>query len=376
MDNANISDLFEILVCPCCRDSSTLTIQSPGADQALKWKQDLNESHEISRSILCNGCQRTFPITHDGIPVMWSDTLQSTFRTLSDDIDDSSPDERDVKAANIHVYETIVDDYDKAGVHFDDVTQQRMLGALTNTAQQLSGWHVDVGCGGGNILQMTDKLNLDPKVGVDISLSALRVVHRKGYFAVLGDAENLPFKSSAVGLVTASSVLHHLFAPERLIGEANRILKNDGLFLTDFDPNKRAADWGVAARVLYQLRLPVYLALSKWRPGKVGHSSRIVQTWNKIAEFHNHPGAGFEPEELTDDLKRSGFDVVMLFRHNTKDGDVNPTIFSRPNLRSAVTQILSFRNPFLRTNADTLLTLSRKPASRSQHERPTLRATA
>lgn len=374
MTAPELMTLLEITTCPECKDLGALVLRDASTDRIELWRQALKEQQPISRELECRNCSRTYPVTHDGIPVLWSDTLRETFTTLHHAINASAPSERDVKAANIHVYETIVDSYDKAGVHADTATRNRFHAALDLGTNHLKGWHVDIGCGGGNVLEMTNDTGLHPKVGVDVSLSALRVVKKKGFHVVVGDAENLPFYSSSVGLVTASSVLHHLYSPQRLMRESQRILKRDGLFFSDFDPNREAADWGWMARTLYRMRLPIYRLLAKWNPKKVGHTSKIVQVWNKVAEFHNHPGAGFAAETLTHDLEHAGFEVVLLLKHTTREGHVRPTHFVRPGKRAICSQLLSFRNPFLRKNADTILTLSRKPQSSASFSFEDIRA--
>lgn len=356
-----MNQLLELLACPVCRDSSKLRIQAVTPALARDWAQALHESASASAEIECGGCGRTFPVTSDGIPVMWSDTLRDTFGSLDHAIDASNPCERDVKAANIHVYETIVDEYDHVGVHADPATHQRFLNALERAGGCGGGWHLDVGCGGGNILEMARKAGAERGIGVDVSLAALRCIRKKGFQAVLGDAESLPIRSSVTGLVTASSVLHHLYDPQRLIAEAQRTLKPGGLFLTDFDPNQEAAEWSRLAKLLYDARKPAYLVLSKLCRQKVAHTSRQVQEWNNVAEFHNHPGAGFCPVKLSAQLSGAGLEVLLLHKHNTRESEVTESPFIRPHLRAVVSQLLSFRNPWLRKNADTLMTLSRKP---------------
>ena len=72
-------------------------------------------------------------------------------------------------------------------------------------------------------------------------------------------------------------------------------------------------------------------------------------------------GAGFSPIELSAQLAGAGLEVLLLHKHNTRESEVAESPFIRPHLRAVVSQLLSFRNPWLRKNADTLMTLSRKP---------------
>jgi ubiquinone/menaquinone biosynthesis C-methylase UbiE len=306
-----------------------------------------------------------YPVTADGIPVMWTRTLEQTFANLGNDLNVTDPQETDVKAANINVYDTIAEAYDAEQVHADEITGARLQSAYQQAGGLGGGPHLDVGCGAGNVLTIFEEVVAGPHIGMDVSLSALRAIRRKGFLAVLGDAERLPFRPESIGLLTASSVLHHLFDPQRLIREAHQVLRDGGVFLTDFDPHGRAAQWGWLARQLYQLRRPVYHLLSLGRR-RVFHGSEQVQTWNMVAEFHNKPGEGFDRDELGAALRQAGFDRSRIFAHNGRDAAVDDREFVEPSARHLLVQTLSGRNAFARRNADTLLTVSVKDLSAVQ----------
>lgn len=357
---SNVELLFDVLACPECKDDSQLRVRDASEQNMALWRQLLNEEPDTSREITCLNCERSYPTTHDGIPVLWSDVLKETFSELDTAIQHAAPSERDVKSANIHTYEATVDQYHEAGIHADTVTLSRFQDALRLVKQELAGWHLDVGCGGGNVLRMTNGTALNPRVGMDVTISALRLVMKQGFLVVLGDAERLPFKSGSMTLVTASSVLHHLYDPTRLIAEAYSVLRPGGVFFTDFDPNKLAADWSWLMLAMYRARLPVYRVLSRCVRRRVGHRDANIQDWNSVAEFHNRPGAGFSPARLAQDIAQAGFKVLLIFPHNTTDGNVIVSTLVKPTPRHFVAQLFSGRNPFFRRNADTLLTLSTK----------------
>ncbi len=359
--------LMPLLACPEADHHCRFEFTPTTGAEARQWTHMLREPTSIPHKLVCRESGLEFPVTADGIPVMWSSELRETFEHLDVDVDGACPSERDVKSANIHVYESIVDSYDLAGVHADPVTVGRLQSAFLQSVSNSQVPHLDVGCGGGNVLTIMREVCGRPQIGLDVSLAGLRVVRRKGFHAILGDAERLPVRAGSVGLVTSSSVLHHLFAPERLIGEAARVLGPGGIFLTDFDPHRRAAEWGWLARQLYGLRMPVYRLMSGGRK-RVFHADERIQTWNEVAEFHNGPGSGFEKGHLERILGESGFHAVDVFPHNCQDANVTRREFARPSLRHFVVQTLSGRNPFARRNADTLLTISSKSMS------PTVRA--
>ena len=320
--STSLHDLLPHLSCPECQEPHRLSIESASDARADEWRIALREESRPDHQIVCNSCRRMFPISADGIPILWSRVLEQTFGELDQDVSQVDPTEQDVKAANIHVYDEISDAYDTEGVHADEVTRSRLVNAYREATNSRTGTHVDVGCGAGNVLEFFSAVLDGPKIGMDVSLSGLRAVRRKGYHAVLGDAERLPFAESSLGLVTASSVLHHLYRPDRLIQQAHRALSTGGVFLTDFDPNGRAAQWGWLALQLYALRRPVYQMLSLGRR-RVFHGSEQVQTWNAVAEFHNKPGEGFDMGQLQAALVTAGFELHRIFPHNCRDASVN-----------------------------------------------------
>lgn len=354
-------DLLSQLACPECQQPH-LTVETASRDQADKWQTILREKIRPVHQIICGACRRSYPMTVDDIPILWSRVLEQTFGELDHNVSEIDPTEMDVKAANIHVYDEISDAYDSEGVHADEVTRSRLVNAYCEATNSRIGTHVDVGCGAGNVLQFFSKVIDGTKIGMDVSLSGLRAVRRKGFHAVLGDAEQLPFPESSLELVTASSVLHHLYRPDRLMQQAHQALNTGGVFLTDFDPNGRAAQWGWLALQLYALRRPVYQVLSLGRR-RLFHGSEQVQTWNAVAEFHNKPGEGFDMSELQDALVTAGFELHRIFPHNCRDASVNLGSFVKPSPRHMLVQALSGRNPFARHNSDTLLTASVKPVS-------------
>lgn len=83
---------------------------------------------------------------------------------------------------------------------------------------------------------------------------------------------------------------------------------------------------------------------------------------NEVAEFHNAPGLGFDPDELREELASAGFQVHHVYLHNTLEPAIQNSRYCRPRLTNFVAQLLSLRNPFLRRYADAVLTASEKVA--------------
>lgn len=88
---------------------------------------------------------------------------------------------------------------------------------------------LDVGCGRGDVLLSLSCL----KVGLDISRVNLESARQKdpSINAVLGDAENLPFKSEMFDAVTMIGLVHHIPNHRRLFHEACRVLRSDAQLL-------------------------------------------------------------------------------------------------------------------------------------------------
>lgn len=92
---------------------------------------------------------------------------------------------------------------------------------------------LDVGCGGGFL---TNALALEGHevTGIDLSGSSLEVARRhdktQSVQYLQGDAYHLPFEAGTFDCVCAMDILEHVEDPARLIAEASRVLKKDGLF--------------------------------------------------------------------------------------------------------------------------------------------------
>lgn len=95
---------------------------------------------------------------------------------------------------------------------------------------------LDVSCGRGRILQ-----RLAPSyhvTGLDISSEMLRFVKSLNITnvnLVEGDAENLPFSPDSFDCVICLKSLVHYPNPERALQEFSRVLKTEGILITDVD---------------------------------------------------------------------------------------------------------------------------------------------
>ncbi|MBW4568537.1 MAG: bifunctional 2-polyprenyl-6-hydroxyphenol methylase/3-demethylubiquinol 3-O-methyltransferase UbiG [Tolypothrix carrinoi HA7290-LM1] len=97
---------------------------------------------------------------------------------------------------------------------------------------------LDIGCGGGLACESVAKLNAYVS-GIDLSLNSINIAQehaKKSNFKIdyrWGVAENLPYKENSFDIVLCFDVLEHVDDWEKIIYEAYRVLKKDGLFLFD-----------------------------------------------------------------------------------------------------------------------------------------------
>ncbi|RTZ60679.1 MAG: SAM-dependent methyltransferase [Gammaproteobacteria bacterium] len=88
---------------------------------------------------------------------------------------------------------------------------------------------LEVGVGSGRFAQP-----LGVKFGVDPSPRMVKIAVKRGIKAVLGEAENLPFKSEIFDLVLMVTTICFVDNLAQSIWETNRVLKKGGHFLVGF----------------------------------------------------------------------------------------------------------------------------------------------
>jgi SAM-dependent methyltransferase len=104
-----------------------------------------------------------------------------------------------------------------------------------------TGLVLDVGCGGGLVLQMLAERGVKNTVGLDFSLDAAHVAWtRAGVPAVCGTLSRAPFAPGSCAAVTMFHVLEHLYDPASYLDAAHQLLRPDGRLIIQV-PN--AACW-------------------------------------------------------------------------------------------------------------------------------------
>jgi len=110
-----------------------------------------------------------------------------------------------------------------------NLRKKRILGLLKRNRV---GMILDAGCGVNPLISDYYAYGFSA-IGLDLSLNALKAGNffsplNKGKL-VLGEIENLPFKSNSFDVVVASEVIEHLLFPEKGMKEIHRILKHSGI---------------------------------------------------------------------------------------------------------------------------------------------------
>ena len=133
----------------------------------------------------------------------------------------------------------------------DAVETSRILEFLkTGSADVL-----DVGCGTGHLL---DQADAEFKVGVDLSISMLRLARERGCPAhlILADGSRLPFRDRNFTWVVSQDAIVHFSDPRALAREMSRVCKGGGRIIVTAT---RRTLFSRLASIYARINLRVYL---------------------------------------------------------------------------------------------------------------------
>lgn len=313
---------------------------------------------DATSGLRCGGCEREFPHI-DGVWVLWSDELKGLqLEAPPDDADIAAR----VKRANIEIYDEVSEEYDHHDglrPYGDTVLFLRAL-ALDNAGERGDAGariSVDVGCANGAGLERGGNA-FDFVVGVDVSLNALKQVHKRGHVAVLADCERLPFAEGSVDVVTCIAAMHHFPSPEGFVASAFAALRPGGVLLTGNDPSDTFSKFGPVAQLVWDLRKPVYRMLNSRNEGAhYLHRDKEFQELNDLAEF-NRTAGGFSRDQLQTMFAGAGFEDVQVFYGVDPTGNRR---FDVPAWKVGLLKALSGQNPLRRSNWVNLTGMGRRP---------------
>lgn len=91
---------------------------------------------------------------------------------------------------------------------------------------------LDVGTNSGEFMKMLLSGDRNLKVkGIDVSEVAVKAAKEKGLDVILGDGESLPFPDESFDYVILMEVLSHVHDPKKILLEAKRVLKQNGVLI-------------------------------------------------------------------------------------------------------------------------------------------------
>jgi 2-polyprenyl-6-hydroxyphenyl methylase/3-demethylubiquinone-9 3-methyltransferase len=150
---------------------------------------------------------------------------------------------------------------------------------------------LDIGCGGGLACEYVANLNAYVS-GIDLSLNSIKTAQEHAKKNNLnidyqgGIAENLPYEENSFDVVLCFDVLEHVDDWQKVIFEAYRVLKKDGLFL--FDTINRS----------FKSKFIMIWLLED----TLKHLPSGLHDWNKF----------IKPQEMKEIMERAGFADVEI----------------------------------------------------------------
>jgi len=215
---------------------------------------------------------------------------------------------------------------------------------------------IDLGCGPGNVFAT---LGGKPRllIGVDVAPGSLKLAAGLGYTTVLADAAHTPFRSHVADIVAINATLHHCDDMTAVLREGARLVKPDGILITDHDPQLTAWDYKGLARLLWDARLWVYRMT-----GRGFHKTGSQQSWGLKTEVHHRPGDGVTKEFFESTLQPLGFDV-RVHPHNHRIGaEALAGEVGRAQWKYRMGNVLSGRDPASPASALSLMCIARRTA--------------
>jgi len=245
---------------------------------------------------------------------------------------------KSVLNANIKYHDQIADVYeidDDSGFIFTD-NYQKNLDQIISIISKMTDDNIaiDIGCGTGNILKFfQNKYKFG--IGFDISRNMLKIARKRHLPVTQANIVNLPVSRRSVDLITAFSVLHHLFDHQDLFKEVFFVLKKGGIIYTDIDPNGCCFLRKKIIRYSYRRILLVMNRILGFRDLT---SKRDTEQLKNLAEYHHNFTQGINPIILKSYLYSLGFSDVRIFLHfrklhskqinNNKYKNINPVLLN------------------------------------------------
>lgn len=287
-------DPVNCMACPRCKGGMTLEIQRED-------EFGVNEGR-----LLCESCQRQYPIK-EGIFYFLTDESAPSAGAGGEVLNRN---EIEIYHQRMGEWQSLADWHKSFGLPGEvgefkyERIQKRIIEFMELEDRCII---LDDGCGIGYFI--FDILDTFPDkeiyiFGIDISTYNIKGLNRrrrrekrKNVFGVIGDAQQLPFKSDTFNVVTSIEAIEHFIKPEYAVDEIYRVLKPSGkLFLST--PSKRGLNiWKTPFKIM---EIPLKKFLDRKRiVSQTGYS------------YYDNP---LYPEELSKLLMSRSFDIKKFVR--------------------------------------------------------------
>lgn len=176
---------------------------------------------------------------------------------------------------------------------------------------------LNLGVGTGNLMKKANKV-FKIVYAMDISKNMLLMANRFTNKLIQGNAIEIPLKNQSLDVVFCVAVLHHIYDLEKFFISVRKVLKNRGVFYSDYDPNRKFHLNIRNSKILFFL-LTLYRRISNLF---IFDKDEKIKEIHDIAEFHEEYNLGLDPEELVNIAKKSGFsDAYVIYHSDAKNLD-------------------------------------------------------
>lgn len=263
--------------------------------------------------------------------------------------------------ANIDLHTALSDKYNSDEPHFRPENVQKVKNHFKHLKDSTSSKTLlDIGCGTGFMINIARDLGFERIVGYDITPAMINKVDKSGKCSIetqiVDVTKTFPAESNTFDMVSAYTFLSHLSDLQSTFNEVARVLKKDGVFYSDLDPNYYF--WtGMETVPDHEVHHP-YLQREvnntknndKLLQEKYGIDPIVYNT----AEHQKTKTGGMKEEVLKTMLLNAGFSKVV-FRYNWFVGqavinnDPNLDIEERRNVMASIESYLQATLPLSRS---------------------------
>lgn len=221
-----------------------------------------------------------------------------------------------VLQANVEYHNIIAAQYEtdvSAAFIFTAKVQRTIESVVNLLSSRTEGklW-VDVGCGTGNVLKFAQK-HFQRAIGIDVSVEMLRLAQNRKLSVSLGNVKMLPILSGTVDVVSAFSVLHHMFDSKVAFDEIHRVLKPGGYFYGDLDPNGLCVFRRPMFQTGYRRILKWYVRLAYRASPSMSDQDENLARLQNLAEYHQTQVPGLDPRQLVSYMRKLGFRDIGVY---------------------------------------------------------------